>query len=264
MSGEEHPQKSPPELSKEELAAYAWQMDLAGLGEAGQRKLKAASVLISRVGGVGGIVALQLAAAGVGKLVLATGGVLKPSDLNRQLLQADHQIGTVRMENIVRRLREFNPRLEVVGIAENATESNAADLGARADLVVDAAPLFEERFALNRAAVAARKPMVECAMYALEAQLTCILPGHTPCLECFVAEKPPEWKRRFPVLGAVSGTVGCLAAVEAVKLLTGIGRPLAGVLLTMDLGTMEFRRLRLPRRKDCPVCAALSSQAEPV
>lgn len=260
MSAEEHL----PGLNPEELAAYAWQMDLAGLGEAGQRKLKASSVLISRVGGVGGIVALQLAAAGVGKLVLATGGVLKPSDLNRQLLQADHQIGTVRMENIVRRLREFNPRLEVIGIAENVSESNAAGLVAQADLIVDAAPLFEERFALNRAAVAARKPMVECPMFALEAQLTCILPGHTPCLECFVPEKPPEWKRRFPVLGAVSGTVGCLAAVEAVKLLTGIGHPLAGILLTMDLGTMQFRRLRLARREDCPVCASVSPQPEPV
>lgn len=241
-------------LSPEELAAHAWQLDLAGFGEAGQRKLKAASVLISRVGGVGGLVALQLAAAGVGKLVLATGGVLKASDLNRQLLQADHQIGTQRMQNIVRRLREFNPRLEIVGIAENASESNAASLVAQADLVVDAAPLFEERFALNRAAVAAGKPLVECAMFALEAQLTSILPGRTPCLECFVPEKPPEWRRRFPVLGAVSGTVACLAAVEVVKLLTGIGRPLAGVLLRMDLGTMEFRRLRIARKRDCPVC----------
>ncbi|MBJ7392876.1 MAG: HesA/MoeB/ThiF family protein [Chthoniobacterales bacterium] len=264
MPGPENPREHPPKLTQEELAAYAWQLDLAGLGEAGQRKLKGASVLISRVGGVGGIVALQLAAAGVGKLVLATGGVLKPSDLNRQLLQADHQIGSVRMENIVRRLREFNPRLEVVGFAENASESNATGLVAQADLIVDAAPLFEERFALNRAAIAARKPMVECAMYALEAQLTCILPGRSPCLECFVSEKPLEWRRRFPVLGAVSGTVGCLAAIEAVKLITGIGRPLAGVLLTLDLGTMEFRRLRLARRKDCPVCASVPSPPEPV
>jgi molybdopterin/thiamine biosynthesis adenylyltransferase len=226
------------------------------MGESGQRKLKAASVLISRVGGVGGTVALQLAAAGVGRLVLATGGVLKPSDLNRQLLQADHQIGTVRIQNVVRRLREFNPRLEVVGIAENASESNAASLVAQADIVVDAAPLFEERFALNRAAVAAGKPMVECSMFALEAQLTTILPGQTPCLECFVSQKPPEWRRRFPVLGAVSGTVGCMAAVEVVKLITGIGRPLAGLLLSIDLGAMEFRRLRIARRQDCPVCAA--------
>lgn len=244
------------ELSARDLAVYAWQIDLAGMGEAGQRKLKAASVLISRVGGVGGTVALQLAAAGVGRLVLATGGVLKPSDLNRQLLQADHQTGTVRIENVVRRLREFNPRLEVVGIAENASESNATTLVAQADIIVDAAPLFEERFALNRAAVAASKPMVECPMFAMEAQLTTILPGQTPCLECLVPEKPPDWTRRFPVLGAVSGTVGCMAAVEVVKLITGIGRPLAGVLLNMDLGTMEFRRLRIARRQDCPVCAA--------
>jgi molybdopterin/thiamine biosynthesis adenylyltransferase len=98
--------------------------------------------------------------------------------------------------------------------------------------------------------------MVECSMFALEAQLTTILPGQTPCLECFVSQKPPEWRRRFPVLGAVSGTVGCMAAVEVVKLITGIGRPLAGLLLSIDLGAMEFRRLRIARRQDCPVCAA--------
>jgi molybdopterin/thiamine biosynthesis adenylyltransferase len=255
------PEEALPELSPEEWAAYEWQMDIAGLGEKGQRKLKAASVLISRVGGVGGIVALQLAAAGVGKLVLATGGILKASDLNRQLLQADHRIGTVRIENIVRRLREFNPRLEVIGKAENPSETNAAALVAQADVIVDAAPLFEERFALNRAAVRARKPMVECAMYALEAQITSIVPGRSPCLACFVPERPPEWKRRFPVLGAVSGTVGCLAAVEVVKLLTGIGTPLGGVLLSMDLGSMQFRRLKIVRNQNCAVCGSLSAEA---
>jgi molybdopterin/thiamine biosynthesis adenylyltransferase len=247
---------NPANLTEEEAAIYAWQMDIEGFGETAQQKLKASSVLISRVGGVGGIVALQLAAAGIGKLVLASGGDVQPSDLNRQLLQTHAHIGKPRMENIERRLLELNPRLEIVPVAENVSPENAASLVAQADLVVDAAPLFEERYALNSAAVAAGKPMVESAMYALEAQLTTIIPGKTPCLACIAPEKPPEWKRRFPVLGAVSGTVGALAAVEAVKLLTGLGRPLAGVLLTMDLGTMEFRRLKIARRPNCPVCSA--------
>lgn len=241
-------------LNDDELAAYAWQMDLPGFGEAAQRKLKDASVLVSRVGGVGGLVAMQLAAAGVGRLVLAHAGALKPSDLNRQLLQTHHAIGRPRMENIVSRLRELNPRLEVVGVSENVSTANAARLVAQADVVVDAAPLFEERFALNQATVDAGKPMVECAMYALEGQLTTIFPRKTACLVCRVGEKPADWKRRFPVLGAVSGTVGCLAAAEVVKVLTGLGRPLAGWLLSMDLGTMEFRRFRIVRRPDCPVC----------
>lgn len=249
-----------PELTNEERAIYEWQMWVPGFGEAGQRKLKAASVLISRVGGLGGVVAYQLAAAGIGKLVLAMGGVVRPSDLNRQLLQTHDRLGKPRLDSIVRKLHALNPRLEIVTVAENVSDENATGLVAQADVVVDAAPLFEERFALNRAAVAARKPMVECAMYAMEAQVTTIIPGKTPCLECFVPEKPPHWKREFPVIGAVSGTAGCLGAVEVIKLLSGLGEPLAGTLLVMDLATMHFRRLRTARRKDCPVCSQITSK----
>lgn len=248
-----HPM-SLPELTAEERAIYEWQMWLPGFGEAAQRKLKGASVLVSRVGGLGGNVAYQLAAAGVGRLVLAHGGNLRHSDLNRQLLQTHDRIGQPRMESIVRRLRELNPRLEMSAVAENISAANAAALVAQADVVVDAAPMFDERLALNRAAVAARKPMVECAVYAFEAHVTTFIPGRTGCLQCLVPEIPPDWKRHFPVLGAVSGTAGCLGAVEVVKLLTGLGEPLAGTRLVMDLGTMEFRRLKTARRKDCPVC----------
>lgn len=246
-----------PELTPEERARYEWQMWLPGFGEAAQRKLKRASVLISRAGGIGGLVAWQLAAAGIGRLVLATGGIVNAPDLNRQLLQTADWIGRPRIDGILHRLRELNPRVELVGIAENVSEANADGLVAQADIVVDAAPLFEERFALNRAAVAQRKPMVECAMYAMEAQLTVFRPGETGCLECLHPEEHPEWKRQFPVLGAVCGTVACMGAVEVVKLLTGLGAPLFGTLLAMDLGTMHFRRHRIGRRKGCPVCGAL-------
>jgi bacteriocin biosynthesis cyclodehydratase domain-containing protein len=97
-------------------------------------------------------------------------------------------------------------------------------------------------------------------MYALEAQLTTFHPGRTGCLACLHPEPPPEWRREFPVLGAVSGTVACLGAVEVVKLLTGIGEPLAGTLLTMDLGTMRFRRHRIGRLRDCAACGGKSSK----
>ena len=248
-----------PDLTPEERAIYEWQMWVPGFGEEGQRKLKAASVLISRVGGLDGVVAYQLAAAGVGRLVLAMGGKVKASDLHRHLQQSHDRIGEPRLPAVVKRLRELNPRVEVIGIEENASEANADALVAQADVIVDAAPLFPERYALNRAAVQAGKPMVECAMFALEAQITTILPGRTPCLRCITPEAPPDWKRQFPVLGAVSGTVGCLGAVEVVKLITGLGETLAGTLLTMDLGSMRFRRLRTARRADCPVCAHLSA-----
>jgi len=245
-------------LTEAERARYQWQMWIPGFGEEGQRKLKGASVLISRCGGVGGMVAYQLAAAGVGKLVIAHAGNLKPSDLNRQLLQTHDHIGKPRIESITRRLKELNPHLEIVGYNENVSEANADRLVAQADVVVDAAPLFEERFALNRAAVGQRKPMVECAMHSMEVHVTTILPGKTPCLQCLVPEKPAHWKRQFPVLGAVAGVAGCLGAVEVVKLLTGLGEPLAGVLLVMNLDSMRIRPLRLTREPACPVCATVA------
>jgi molybdopterin/thiamine biosynthesis adenylyltransferase len=174
--------------------------------------------------------------------------------LNRQLLQTHNHIGKPRMENILRRLREFNPRCEAVGIAENANEGNASRLIEQADIVVDAAPMFQERLAMNRAAFAQGKPMVECAMHELSAHVTTFIPGRTGCLECHVPEVPSEWTRQFPVFGAVSGAVACLGAMEVIKLITGIGEPLAGEMVAMDLGSMRFRRVALPRRSDCAVC----------
>lgn len=252
---------SSPVLSDEERAIYEWQMWVPGVGEEGQRRLKAASVLISRVGGLGGVVATQLAAAGVGRLVLAHAGVLRHSDLNRQTLQTYDHLGKPRIDSIVRRLRELNPRCEVIGIQENISAANADALVAQVDYVVDAAPLFQERLALNTAAFHARKPMVECAMHTLEASVTTFVPGETGCLACYVPEVPPSWSRQFPVFGAVSGTVACMGAMEIIKLITGIGTSLRGEMLTFDLASMQFRKVRLPRRSDCMVCGTIGANS---
>jgi molybdopterin/thiamine biosynthesis adenylyltransferase len=232
-------------------------MWVPGVGEEGQRKLKAATVLISRVGGLGGLVALELAAAGVGRLILAHGGTLKPSDLNRQLLQTTDHIGQPRIDSILRRLRELNPTVTLEGHAENITPELAESLVPRADILVDAAPLFQERLALNDAAMRHGKPMVECAMHTLEASVTTFLPGQTGCLRCYVPEVPASWTRQFPVFGAVSGTAACLGAMEVIKLITGIGEPLAGRLLTIDHATARTRTVTLPKRPDCPACSSL-------
>ena len=243
-------------LSAEERAIYEWQMWVPGVGEEGQLKLKNASVLVSRVGGLGGLVALELAAAGVGKLVLAHGGVLQPSDLNRQLLQTHDHIGKLRIESIVHRLKDLNPRCDIIGVPENASETNSDALVAQADIVVDAAPMFQERLALNAAAFRAGKPMIECAMHTLDASVTTFVPGKTGCLACYIPEVPATWKRQFPVFGAVSGTAACIGAMEVIKLITGIGSTLQGELLSMNLSTMQFRKVRLPKRADCAVCGA--------
>jgi molybdopterin/thiamine biosynthesis adenylyltransferase len=241
-------------LTAEERVIYEWQMWVPGMGEEGQLKLKNARVLVSRVGGLGGLVALELAAAGIGKLILAHGGVLQPSDLNRQLLQTHDHIGKPRIDSIVRRLKDLNPRCDIIGVPENISEANADALVSQADIVVDAAPMFQERLALNAAAFRVGKPLVECAMHTLEASVTTFVPGKTGCLACYIPEVPPTWKRQFPVFGAVSGTAACIGAMEVIKLLTGIGTTLQGELLSMNLDTMQFRKVRLPKRADCAVC----------
>ena len=243
-----------PELSDIEKEVYSWQTTVEGFGEKGQRKLKNASVMISRIGGLGGLVAYELAAAGVGRLILAHGGDLKPSDLNRQLLMKSKAVGSSRMDCAVERLKELNPRLEITPIPENVTESNVSDLVAEADVVVDCAPLFEERYLMNREAFKQDKPLVECSMFEMEAHITSFKPGSTGCLQCLYPEKPDYWQRRFPVFGAVSGMVGCLGAMEAIKIIAGLGDPLFGRLLTCDLKSMKFHQVRLRPSSDCPVC----------
>ncbi|HSH16163.1 MAG TPA: HesA/MoeB/ThiF family protein [Verrucomicrobiae bacterium] len=251
-----------PPLTDDERAVYDWQFGVGGFGEEGQRRLKAATVLISRVGGLGGSVAWQLAAAGVGRLVLAHAGNIKPSDLNRQTLMTHDAIGAPRLESAVARLRAFNPRLDVVTVPENASPANVLQLAAGVDIIVDCAPLFAERFALNHASVALRKPMIECAVNDLELHLTTLVPGRSPCLRCLYPEENPLWTRRFPVLGAVSGAAGSLAATEVIKWIAGMEGTLVGHMLIADLRSMEFRKLRVRRLPDCPECAGLPDEGE--
>ena len=164
-------------------------------------------------------------------------------------------------------VREFsqhrlNPRLNIEIFDENICELNAQDLVRNANIVVDCAPVFEERFAMNRAIVNQGKPMVECAMYEYEGSLTTILPGKTPCLACLSPIAPTAWRREFPVFGAVSGAVGCMAAMEVIKQITGVGEPLAGTMLMMDLATMTFSRRKIHRNPDCTVCRGINERAQ--
>ena len=242
-------------MSPEECQRYEWQMWTEGFGEAGQAKLKASTVLISRCGGVGGTAALELAAAGVGRIILAHGGDLRLDDLNRQLLMTTAHIGKPRVACAVTRLRELNPNVEIVGVGENISEANVEALVKQADVVISASPLFEERLLMNRACVQQGKPMVDAAMFDLQCSVMPIVPGQTACLACLTPEPPAWWKREFPVFGAVSGTAGCIAAMEAIKLLAGFGESLAGHLMAIDYRTMHCRKVGVARDPGCSVCA---------
>jgi molybdopterin/thiamine biosynthesis adenylyltransferase len=243
-----------PELTSLEQEIYSWQTTIDAFGETGQRRLRAASVMVSRIGGLGGLVAYELAAAGIGRLILAHAGNLRLSDLNRQLLMTQSALDTPRIDCAAQRLQELNPRLEITSLPENVNDANVAELVAQADVVIDCAPLFEERFFMNREAVRQGKPLVECAMFELEAHITSFKPGVTGCLQCLYPEKPDYWQRRFPVFGAVAGMVGCLGAMEAIKIIADLGEPLYGRLLTCDLKSMKFNQVRLRPRPGCPVC----------
>lgn len=246
-------------LSDRDRAFYAWQLDVPGFGEEGQRKLRQSTALVTRIGGLGGPIAFSLAAAGIGKLILAHGGDLEPSDLNRQILMRHDGLGQPRVASAAATLRAFNPHVEVETVAAHVTEDSAPDLVQQSDIVFDAAPRFGERFALNRACVTHGKPLVDAAMYNTEGQVVVILPGQTPCLACLYPEEPVHWKRRFPVIGAVSAMIGNLAVIEGVKVLTGFAEPTLNAMIHFDTIRMRLRTIAIVRRTDCPVCQTQDS-----
>ncbi|WP_404784514.1 HesA/MoeB/ThiF family protein [Altericista sp. CCNU0014] len=249
-------------LNPIELERYRRQMMLPGFGREAQERLKASTVLVTGVGGLGGTAALYLAVAGVGKLILVRGGTLRLDDMNRQVLMTDDWVGQPRVFKAQETLQAINPDLEVEAICEYVTPHNADDLVRSADLALDCAHNFPERDLLNAACVRWGKPMVEAAMNGMEAYLTTVIPGQTPCLSCLFPEKP-DWDRRgFGVLGAVSGTLACLTALEAIKVITGVGQFLRSQLLTMNLDSLEFAKHRTYHDPDCPVCGCKPQPVE--
>ncbi len=241
-------------LTPTEQERYRRQMMLPGFGESAQQRLKAATVLVTGVGGLGGTAALYLTVAGIGKLILARGGDLRLDDLNRQVLMSHDWLGKPRVFKAKESLHQINPDVEVEAIYDYVTAENVNDLVRSADIALDCSHNFAERDLVNAACVRWGKPMVEAAMNDMEAYLTTIIPHQTPCLSCIFPEKP-EWDRwGFGVLGAVSGTLACLTALEAIKVLTGFGQPLLGRLLTMDLTSLEFAKRRPYKDPHCPIC----------
>lgn len=236
-----------------ELKRYARQLKL--LGEDGQKALKEATVLVAGVGGLGGTAALYLAAAGVGRLILAHEGVIVPPDLNRQILMDTGHLGQERMDTAVARLKQLNPHVEIEGHNARIEPHTAAPWVEAADIVIDARYDFPERYALNRLCVELNTPMVEAAMYGFEISLTTVIPGLTPCLECLYPDIEPEWEPLgFPVLGATAGMAGCLAALEAVKWITGVGTTYAGVMHRFSSLDFACYSVRIARNPNCACC----------
>jgi molybdopterin/thiamine biosynthesis adenylyltransferase len=241
-------------FSDDEIDRYARHLVLREVGGPGQQRLKAARVLIIGVGGIGSPAALYLAAAGVGTIGLLDMDTVALSNLQRQVLFDDEDIGQAKVEAGARRLQALNPHVEVAPLAVRLDAANAADLIADWDLVVDGTDDFATRYAVSAACVALGKPVVSAALGRWTGQVG-VFRGK-PCWRCLVAEVPPEAETcaRVGVVGALAGVMGSMAALEAVKLITGAGRPLDGRLLIYDGLNAEVRVVRVAPDPACTVC----------
>lgn len=245
-------------LSPEESLRYARHLILPEVGPAGQARLKRSRVLCVGAGGLGSPVALYLAAAGVGKIGLVDFDVVDASNLQRQIIHGTADIGRSKLESARASLQDINPHVDVSLHPVRLSSENALDILADYDVVVDGTDNFPTRYLVNDACVLLGKPYVYGSVFRFEGQNAVFAAEDGPCYRCLFAEPPPPGMvpscAEGGVLGVLPGIVGTIQAMEAIKLLLGIGETLAGRLLIFDALRMRFRELKLARDPACPVC----------
>ena len=248
-----------PRFTEEHVRRYARHIILPEIGGEGQARLMDASVLVVGAGGLGSPAAMYLAAAGVGRLGLVDFDRVDASNLQRQLLHDTDDVGRPKVESATERLHDLNPNVEVVPHDVTLTSANAFDLLRPYDVVVDGTDNFPVRYLVNDATQLLGIPLVYGSIYQFEGQASVFLPGRdTPCYRCLFPEPPPPGAvpscAEAGVFGVLPGIVGSIQAVEAIKLLLGIGEPLVGRLLLFDALGMSFRTVKLRWDPACPVC----------
>lgn len=245
-------------MTDDDLLRYSRQILLPQFGIEGQERLRASSVLVVGLGGLGSPVALYLAAAGVGRLLLADFDRVDLSNLQRQILHTTNRLGLPKTESARRALQAIAPNVELISIDTPLTPETLPELVSRVDLVVDGCDNFATRFAVNAACQTAHVPLVSGAAIRLEGQVTAFSgqPGG-PCYRCLYPDEGAgdETCTANGVLAPLVGIIGSVQAVEAIKILTGLGTPLFGRLLLLDAARMEWREVRLRPDPACPVCA---------
>ncbi|MBK8229742.1 MAG: HesA/MoeB/ThiF family protein [Candidatus Eisenbacteria bacterium] len=223
------------------------------IGEVGQERLAGASVLITRVGGLGGPLAQSLVLAGVGRLVIHHEGTLDPEDTHRMVLMDPGRVGEPRAPQAAESLRRINPDLRLEYSEARITPDSARAALGTCDLAIGAAPTFEERLTLNSAARATGKPYLDAAMCGDEGQVMLVHPTEGACLECLLAE-PPPWPVDFPVVAPVSATIGNLAAWIALRVLTTAADLPWGRYIHFDFPRLALTHYTVPRRTNCGTC----------
>src|SRR5262249_55029032 len=250
---------SKPELSKEEIARYSRHLIMPEVGMEGQRKLKAASILLIGTGGLGSPLGLYLAAAGVGRLGLVDFDVVDESNLQRQIIHGTKDVGRPKIQSASDRLADVNPHIQIDTYETALRSENAFEILKGYDIIIDGTDNFQTRYLVNDASVLLGKPNVYGSIFRFDGQASVFYPGGGgPCYRCLYPEPPPPGLvpscAEGGVLGILPGIIGVIQATEAVKLIIGQGEPLIGRLLLFDALKMKFRELKLRRNPECPLC----------
>jgi molybdopterin/thiamine biosynthesis adenylyltransferase len=255
MSLEKNSDSQVPPLSPAELERYNRQIGPGVLTQEGQQRLKASTALVSRVGGMGGPASLMLTMGGVGRVIIAHGGAMISPDLNRQVLGAESVLGQTRAVHFANYLRSMNRFVRIEAVDYEPDDQQAMELAERCDIVLSCAPTFEERLRLHRAAFQAGIPFIDAAQWGMNGTLIVVRPGDSACLECLYPEAPP-FEELFPVVGAISSAIGSLAALEAIKILSGCGEPMWGKMLSYDGFRGTINQISLRRDPACKRCGS--------
>jgi molybdopterin/thiamine biosynthesis adenylyltransferase len=246
-------------FSERELERYKRQIML--FGEDGQERLKKAHIFIAGAGGLGSPVSIYLAVAGVGTITIVDMDVVDQTNLNRQILHFDRDIGKKKTASAEEKLRELNPDITVNAIDVRIEESNAANLIGKADGIVDAMDNYPTRYLLNAVAIAKEIPLFHGGIRGFYGQATTIIPGTTPCLKCIFPKAPP--KEVFPVVGVTPGIIGTIQANEVIRYLLGSGNLLTGRLFIWDGMEARAEEICVERNPACEACSGMTATKTP-
>ena len=240
-------------LTEKEKERYDRQIMIYGFGEEGQEKLKKAKVFIVGAGGLGSPAAIYLAAAGIGTIRIADHDKVEASNLNRQVLHWEENVGGKKVESAAAKLRKLNPYIKIETTAETITEDNVLTIVGDADLIVDAMDNLPTRYILNKAAFAKGIPFFHGAVYGFEGRAMTIIPGKTACLNCLYHNVRMP-KEKFPVIRVMPAVIGCIQATEVIKYLTGLGELLTNRILNYDALRMRFTEFIIKPDPNCEHC----------
>ncbi|GAB4265297.1 MAG: molybdopterin-synthase adenylyltransferase MoeB [Methylomicrobium sp.] len=247
-------------MNDDQLLRYSRQIMLPQFDVEGQQKLLDAHVLIVGAGGLGSPASIYLAAAGVGRIAIYDDDVVDLSNLQRQIAHYTDDIGTDKAISTQKTLKKLNPDVEVIAVKSRLAGEALDRAVAEANVVLDCTDNFSTRFAINRACVKQQTPLVSGAAIRFEGQVSVFTPGRSdsPCYNCLYSDSGEEMQNCATngVIAPVTGIIGCVQALEAIKLLAGIGDTLTGRLLLLDGLTMEWNVMRLRKNPNCPTCGA--------